>query len=202
MKAFNQLKYLLLAVIMCTPLMLTGCKTPSKVKDPTTDPFATDPTAPAVSANYATAEQMQHVTGEKVASAGGSVTAHPGGRITYKLHITNNNNVPITVKVTDTLPIGTVLVSGCDNATGSNLSWEVDSLAAGAKRLAAVGRRAPRNTDAAVYERAFLRAAARGAGRWHGHGQIQTRACQKIFAKYFEIREHFLKVFVLINRRR
>ena len=132
MKAFNQLKYLLLAVIMCTPLMLTGCKTPSKVKDPTTDPFATDPTAPAVSANYATAEQMQHVTGEKVASAGGSVTAHPGGRITYKLHITNNNNVPITVKVTDTLPIGTVLVSGCDNATGSNLSWEVNHIAAGA----------------------------------------------------------------------
>ncbi len=132
MKAFKHLPCLLLAVIMCAPLVLTGCKTSDKTKDPITDPSAANPTAPTESANYATAEQMQNVTAEKVASAGGSVTAHPGGRITYKLHITNNNNTAITVKVTDTLPTGTALVSGCDNATGSKLSWEVNHIAAGA----------------------------------------------------------------------
>jgi len=128
MKAFKHLPYLLLAIIMGIPLVLTGCK-PS---DKTETPSATDPTAPTVSANYATAEQMQNVSAVKLASAGGSITAHPGGRITYKLHITNNNDTAITVKVTDTLPAGTVLVNGCDNATGSNLSWEVNHIAAGA----------------------------------------------------------------------
>jgi len=158
----KQLLCLLLAVILCGSLALTGCKAPANPTDPTatttakpttapttvpttaptttptttpttnptTTPTTTPTTQPTVPAALATAEQMKNVAAEKVSSAGGSVTAHPGGRITYKLHITNNNSVAVKLNITDTLPEGTSLVSGCDNASGSALSWEI-TVAAG-----------------------------------------------------------------------
>lgn len=78
-----------------------------------------------------TADQMKNVVAVKTASAGGTITAHPGGRIIYTISITNNNSAAIGVTVTDTLPEGTVLVSGCSNASGSSLTWKVNSIGAG-----------------------------------------------------------------------
>ena len=83
-------------------------------------------------AQVPTAKQMENITAVKTASAGGSITAHPGGRITYNIAITNNNTEAVRVNVTDTIPANTVFVSGCDNISGSDLSWEVDSIAPGA----------------------------------------------------------------------
>ena len=74
---------------------------------------------------------MENVVAVKTSSAGGAITAHPGGRITYTISITNNNDQAIDVTVTDTLPEGTSLVSGCSDAEGSNLSWNIDSIPAG-----------------------------------------------------------------------
>ena len=160
MKTTKRLLCLLLAVIMCASLVLTGCKQPATTQEPTTAttaptkqpttapttvptttpttapttaptttpttaPTTPPTTAPTVPVTYATSEQMQNVVVEKVASAGGSVTAHPGGNITYKLHITNNNSVGVKLTVADTLPEGTLLVSGCDNVNGNQLNWEI-----------------------------------------------------------------------------
>ena len=86
---------------------------------------------PVPEAPLVTAEQMKAVTAVKTASAGGAVTAHPGGRIAYKIAITNNNSVAISVNVTDTLPEGTLFVSGCDNVSGSTLSWKVKRIEPG-----------------------------------------------------------------------
>ena len=86
----------------------------------------------AAPAPEATADQMKNVVAVKTSTAGGAITAHPGGRITYTISITNNNASAISVNVTDTLPAGTSLVRGCDTVSGSNLSWKVKSIAAGA----------------------------------------------------------------------
>jgi uncharacterized repeat protein (TIGR01451 family) len=168
MKTTKRLICLLLAVVTCASLALTGCKAPEKPAIPTTTPTANPTTAPTTQptttpttapttpstgattapttqpttapttkptepvASFASAEQMKNVVAEKVSSAGGTITAHPGGRITYKLHITNNNKEAIKVKVTDTLPAGTVLVDGCESANGTSLSWEISYIGAGA----------------------------------------------------------------------
>ncbi len=100
---------------------------PAKPTEPENDNTNSDePPAPE-----GTVDQMKNVVATKTASAGGAVTAHPGGRITYTISITNNNKDAIGVTVTDTLPAGTKLVKGCDTVSGSNMTWNVNSIGAG-----------------------------------------------------------------------
>ena len=99
---------------MClASLALTGCKS-----DPDSAPLASS-------------KQVKNLVVEKTASAGGAITAHPGGRITYTIAITNNNKKAVSVKVSDTLPENTVLVSGCDTADANALSWKVKKIEPG-----------------------------------------------------------------------
>ena len=102
---------------------------PKPTEPKPTEPKPTEPVDPP--AGEATADQMKNVVATKTASAGGAITAHPGGRITYTIKITNNNKSAIGVKVSDTLPAGTSLVSGCNSVSGNNLSWNVNSIGAG-----------------------------------------------------------------------
>ena len=104
---------LILALVCLLSLALCGC--------------SSDPDA----APMASSRQAKNLVVEKTASAGGAVTAHPGGRITYTIAITNNNKKAVAVKVSDTLPENTTLVSGCDNADGSKLSWKVKKIEPG-----------------------------------------------------------------------
>jgi len=86
---------------------------------------------PIEKAPTATAEQLNNITAVKTSSAGGTITAHPGGRITYKIAITNNNSKAVSLNVTDTIPANTVFVSGCENVSGSSLSWEIKTIEPG-----------------------------------------------------------------------
>ena len=104
---------LILALVCLASLALAGCSS-----DPDSAPMATS-------------RQAKNLVVEKTASAGGAVTAHPGGRITYTISITNNNKKAVGVKVTDTLPENTLLVSGCDNAEENKLSWKVKKIEPG-----------------------------------------------------------------------
>ena len=104
---------LFLALVCLLSLALSGC--------------SSDPD----SARMASSRQAKNLTLEKTASAGGAVTAHPGGRITYTISITNNNKKAVAVKVSDTLPENTTLISGCDDAEGSSLSWKVKKIEPG-----------------------------------------------------------------------
>lgn len=104
---------LCLALVCLLSLALTGCSS-----DPDSAPMATS-------------RQVKHLVVEKTASAGGAITAHPGGRITYTISITNNNKKAVAVKVSDTLPENTTLVSGCDKVDGNSLSWKVKKIEPG-----------------------------------------------------------------------
>lgn len=103
---------LILALVCLLPMVLTGCSDPD-------------------SAPSASSKQCKNLVVEKIASAGGSVTAQPGGRITYTIAITNNNKKALSVKVSDTLPENTSLVSGCDKVDGKSLSWKVKRIEPG-----------------------------------------------------------------------
>lgn len=104
---------LILALVCLASLAISGCS-----RDPD-------------SASMASSKQAKNLVATKTASAGGAVTAHPGGRITYTISITNNNKKAVAVKVSDTLPENTTLVSGCDNAEGNSLSWKVKKIEPG-----------------------------------------------------------------------
>lgn len=104
---------LCLALVCLISLAITGCSS-----DPDSAPMATS-------------RQAKKLVVEKTASAGGAITAHPGGRITYTLSITNNNKKAVAVKVTDTLPENTILVSGCESVDGNSLSWKVKKIEPG-----------------------------------------------------------------------
>ena len=109
----KRLLCLCLALVCLASLALSGC--------------SGDPD----SASMATSRQAKNLVVEKTASAGGAITAHPGGRITYSICITNNNKKAVAVKVSDTLPENTSLVSGCDNAQDNKLSWKVKKIEPG-----------------------------------------------------------------------
>ena len=91
-----------------------------------------EPEGPA--SPLATADQMKNVTVVKTATAGGAVTAHPGGQVTYTIAITNNNTMGVSVDVTDTIPEGMTFVSGCSKVSGTSLTWEEQSIQAGATK--------------------------------------------------------------------
>lgn len=103
-------RILCLILVLASLFSIVGC---SK------DPNAVKP---------ATAQQLEKVTAVKTASAGGAKTVHPGSNITYTLSFTNNNDKAVSLNVTDTLPEGTTLVSGCETVSGNALSWTVDKL--------------------------------------------------------------------------
>ena len=106
----------IICLILACLLAFSGCaKTPA---DPDSAPLAT-------------AKQIPNLAAEKTASAGGAITVHPGGSITYTIAVTNNNKKAVSVNVTDTLPEGAVLVSGCDTAEGSSLSWTIRKIEPG-----------------------------------------------------------------------
>lgn len=86
---------------------------------------------PIEKVDLADAEQLKEITAVKTSSAGGAITAHPGGRITYKIAITNNNSKAVSLNVTDTIPANTLFISGCENVSGSNLTWNIKAIEPG-----------------------------------------------------------------------
>lgn len=102
---------------------------PGPAKAPVVEHDNTNSGAPL--APEATAAQVNNLVAVKTSTAGGAITAHPGGRITYTISITNNNSSAVSVTVTDSLPAGTSLVRGCGTVSGNNLTWKVNSIAAG-----------------------------------------------------------------------
>ena len=102
--------------ILCLILVLTSL---FSIVGCSKDPNAVSP---------ATAKQLEKLTAVKTASAGGAKTVHPGSNITYTLSFTNNNDKAVSLNVSDTLPEGTTLVSGCETVSGNALSWTLDRL--------------------------------------------------------------------------
>lgn len=82
-------------------------------------------------ARLADAEQMAYVDVQKSASAGGAITLHPGSDVTYTITITNNNGVPVSLNITDTMPRYATFVGGCDDVRDKDLHWVVKNLQPG-----------------------------------------------------------------------
>ena len=79
-------------------------------------------------ARLATSEQMENVDIQKTATAGGAITLHPGSNVTYTITITNNNYVPVSLNITDSIPKHSQFLNGCDDVRDKNMHWTVKNI--------------------------------------------------------------------------
>lgn len=87
-----------------------------------------------------TVNRMKNLTGvvaEKLCSVPFGGTVSLGGELTYTFSIKNNNETPVTLSVTDTIPTNTAFVSATDGGVNNNdnLSWNVEVQANSEKQV-------------------------------------------------------------------
>lgn len=70
-------------------------------------------------------ENMQDIRAEKTSSHSSSVTVNVGDEITYTFSLYNIGKADRVISISDKIPTGTSLLSGCDNVSGDSLAWSV-----------------------------------------------------------------------------
>lgn len=125
MKIFQ--KAISILLFFCLMLSLAACghtpKEPAQTTAPTTTP-ATDPTTAPTTAPTAPTV-VGTLSFYKTSSHLATHTVTPGKTVTYSIAVTNTGTQSKSVTVTDQIPEIAELVSGCDQVSGSQMTWNL-----------------------------------------------------------------------------
>ena len=68
---------------------------------------------------------MEGIVAEKLSSHIKSMTVNPGEQMTFTFSVTNKNDKPVTLQIRDVVSANCTYLSGCEQVSGDNLTWEL-----------------------------------------------------------------------------